>query len=528
MKSSRTLPVGACRRTVSRAVARPWFILLLMAVAGPARATKPWFGIKVIDDQSGRGVPLVRLETVNHIRYYTDSAGWVAFHEPGLMNQSVFFFVSSDGYEFPKDGFGYAGQILVTKPGGSATLKLKRLNIAERLYRVTGEGIYRDSILLGERPPIRDPLLNAQVVGQDTVMAVLYRGEIFWFWGDTSRPRYPLGHFHTAGATSELPGHGGLDPALGVNLSYFVDRDGFSRGMVPLSEPGPVWIDGVLTVADESGRECLVAHYTRVKDLGTRLEHGLILYDDRTENFERLARFDLTNRWQCPQEHPIRVREGGVDRFYFPIPYPVVRVPAVLARLKDERSYEAFTCLTIGTRYDQHAAMVERDSAGRLVYGWKPGTDPVGTREEGELIAAGKISRDEARFQLRDVDTGRVVRIHRGSVNWNTYRKKWILIGVQSLGTSSLGEVWYAEADALTGPWRWAKKIVTHERYTFYNPTQHPFFDQAGGRRVYFEGTYANTFSANPVQTPRYDYNQIMYRLDLADPRLRPLFERDR
>jgi hypothetical protein len=33
---------------------------------------------------------------------------------------------------------------------------------------------------------------------------------------------------------------------------------------------------------------------------------------------------------------------------------------------------------------------------------------------------------------------------------------------------------------------------------------------------IYFEGTYANTFSGNSTPTPLYDYNQIMYRLDLA------------
>ena len=47
-----------------------------------------------------------------------------------------------------------------------------------------------------------------------------------------------------------------------------------------------------------------------------------------------------------------------------------------------------------------------------------------------------------------------------------------------------------------------------------------PYFDQDGGRTIYFEGTYTHTFSGNSDQTPRYDYNQIMYRLDLADPRL--------
>jgi hypothetical protein len=99
------------------------------------------------------------------------------------------------------------------------------------------------------------------------------------------------------------------------------------------------------------------------------------------------------------------------------------------------------------------------------------------------------------------------------------------MIAVQSFGEPSiLGEVWFTEADSVTGPWRWGKKIVTHNKYTFYNPAHHPLFDQDGGRIIYFEGTYANTFSGNPDQTPRYDYNQIMYRLDLSDPRLpRPL-----
>jgi hypothetical protein len=88
-------------------------------------------------------------------------------------------------------------------------------------------------------------------------------------------------------------------------------------------------------------------------------------------------------------------------------------------------------------------------------------------------------------------------------------------------GSSYLGEVWYAEADSPTGPWTKARKIVTHDRMTFYNPVQHPFFDQDNGRIVYFEGTYANTFSKNPEKTPGYDYNQIMYRMDLSDQRLR-------
>ena len=97
-----------------------------------------------------------------------------------------------------------------------------------------------------------------------------------------------------------------------------------------------------------------------------------------------------------------------------------------------------------------------------------------------------------------------------------------MLIAVQHFGKPSfLGEVWYSEATAPTGPWMRAVKIVTHDRYSFYNPAQHSFFDEEGGRFIYFEGTYSHTFANNEKRTPRYDYNQMLYRLDLADPRLK-------
>src|SRR5205814_8463469 len=83
------------------------------------------------------------------------------------------------------------------------------------------------------------------------------------------------------------------------------------------------------------------------------------------------------------------------------------------------------------------------------------------------------------------------------------------------------GEIWFAEADTPTGPWVYARRVVAHGDYNFYNPTQHSFFDQDDGRRIYFEGTYTASFSAAKEKTPRYDYNQIMYRLDLSDPRLK-------
>ncbi|HEU4753356.1 MAG TPA: hypothetical protein VFU47_09635, partial [Armatimonadota bacterium] len=127
---------------------------------------------------------------------------------------------------------------------------------------------------------------------------------------------------------------------------------------------------------------------------------------------------------------------------------------------------------------------------------------------------------EEALVRLHDADTGKPLVAHGGTVYWNAYRKRWIMIAVEIGGTSMLGEVWYAEAETPLGPWLYARKVATHDRYSFYNPAQHPEFDQQGGRLVYFEGTYTNSFSGNPDRTPRYDYNQVMYRLDLADPRL--------
>ncbi len=515
-----------------------WLIATLtwLALAGSCLGAAPYFGIKVIDAETGRGVPLVELETVNGIRYYSDSGGWVAFHEPGLMNQRVFFSVKSHGYEYPKDGFGFRGVVLETKEGGRAEIKVKRLNIAERLYRITGEGIYRDTVLLGEKPPIKEPLLNAQVMGQDSTLALPYRGKIYWFWGDTARARYPLGHFRMAGATSEMPSAGGLDPSVGVDLKYFVDKEGFSRPMAPMPEAkdGMIWISGLMVVPDApsppkagasagEGRargDRLVGRYARMKSLGEMLEQGLVVYSDEKQIFEKAAEFGVKEPWRFPDGHPVRMSEGGSDFYLFPRPFPVVRAPADLAALKDGSRYEAFTCLAPGTRYNKAASEIARGPDGKAAWAWRADTDPVSQVQERELIDAGKLKPDEARFQLVDAETAKPVLLHGGSFRWNAFRKKWVLIGVQVYGTSFLGEVWFAQADSPTGPWGKARKIVTHEKYTFYNPVQHDFLDQDGGRIIYFEGTYAETFSGNPVKTPRYDYNQVMYRLDLSDPRL--------
>ena len=115
------------------------------------------------------------------------------------------------------------------------------------------------------------------------------------------------------------------------------------------------------------------------------------------------------------------------------------------------------------------------------------------------------------------------MRPHSGSIAWNLWRKRWVTVFMQWFGKpSAFGELWYAEADNPTGPWGPAVKILSHNNYTFYNPRIHPEFTPNDSPVLLFEGTYTQQFADRPHPTARYDYNQILYRLDLDDERLQP------
>jgi len=488
------------------------FSIMVIALGRPALSARDlsnkYFKIQVVDRQTGRGVPLVELRTTNNTRYHTDSNGIVAYYEPGLMDKEVFFFVESHGYEFPKDGFGMNGTRLKTTPGGSAVIKIDRHNIAERLYRVTGQGIYRDSIMTGTPVPLKNPVLNGQVMGQDSVFTCIYKGKLFWMWGDTARPSYPLGNFAMSGAVSELPGRGGLDPSVGVNLEYYVGADGFSRKMSPLKEPGLVWLDGLLTVRDQQGNQRMVAKFARLKGLGEVLERGLMVFNDATETFEPLVRGNLEFLPYRNTGHAFRVEVQGLPYYYFTSPSPMdarLRVRAKWDDIIDPNRYEVLT------------ALKRTSDAGWVKFG-----DLIASQNSTKLAVIETLEKEAKGVKVYDVKSGKSITPHNGTVYFNEYQRRWIGIFVQQFGQpSNLGEVWYAEADTPVGPWAYAKKIVTHNKYSFYNPKQHPFFDTEGGRVIFFEGTYSFTFSGSlETSTPRYDYNQIMYRMNLDDPRL--------
>ncbi len=481
------------------------------------------FGITLTDDATGRGVPLVELELVDGQRFVSDSAGRVAFDELGFMGQPVFFTVRGVGYEYKKDGFGFSGVKLTPQPGARAVVKLHRTAIAERLCRLTGRGIYRDSSLLGEKLPSNAPPAEgaARVVGQDSVQAVPYKDGLFWLWGDTMRAEYPLGNFRTSGARSDIPQH----PEQGVDFRYFTDSSAFTRAMCPLPEKeGVVWMDGLAVVdrafqnakPTSSTAPCLIARYSRREGLGKQFAQGIAVLNDETAVFESAAVIPLTEKWRMIHGHVSPLRKAETDYLYFGEAVLNTRVPALLPTVLDPTAYEAWTCAAPdGT--------LRRKPNGALDYAWRKDAPPVDSAAEADWLKRGIIRAEECHFLPEDVDTKKRITLHGGTVRWNAHRQRWVLIAVQiGGGPSYLGEVWYSEATEPTGPWPRAVKIATHDHMSFYNPAHHDFLDR--GSHIYFEGTYTRTFSGGErAATPLYEYNQLLYRLDLDNPRLAPV-----
>jgi hypothetical protein len=475
--------------------------------AGSVPGADACYALAITDRATGRGIPLVRVAIAGE-EHWTDSNGLVAYCNPDRLGARMQVEASSHGH-------APASASLELVAGGEGALALERLNVAERLYRVTGQGIYRDSLLLGRDVPLAEPALAGEVTGQDTVQTAIYQGKVFWVWGDTNRVSYPLGNFHTSSALSELPDQGGLPPSAGVDLDYFVDDSGFSKRMAPpetVPGSGVTWLGSLVAVPDAGGQERLFAGYALVAS-GTLMptEIGIVRFDDAQQLFVKaLALPSVTSRG--PEGHPTRWLHAAGEHVYY---LPPLRIPASAEAIVDPARYEVYTALARGS-----SDRFERSADGSLTYSWKTGT---GYTTRAALDAAG-IARDQALDgHLRDPDGGEAVTVHGGSSRtWNEYRRRFSEIVAQAGGSSSyLGELWYAEGDTPMGPWVYTRKVVTHDDYTFYNPRQHPFFDQQGGRRIYFEGSYVTTFASEAAQpTPRYDYNQVMYRLDLDDPRL--------
>ncbi len=482
-----------------------FFSLGLVLLSLPLPAAEVPFGIHIMDEATHRGVPMALLETTDHARYVSDSAGWVAFAEPGLLRRRVHFALSCPGYTFAKDATGAAGIALDTVPGGSAEIIAMRTDIAERMYRITGLGIYRDSTLLGYEAALPRPNINAGVLCQGQVQAALHGGRLFWAWAETLLATQSLGLRQSVGGYSELPSGKGLDPSQGIHIDYFLNAQQEPAGLVPSEEAGGIALEGVVSVNDALGVEHLVAHYTRRQADTKPLEHGLVELNTE-HSFDRLIVLGDDYAWQFPQGHAVSVVEGSATYLYFATPLCHTRCPATYESVMNPASYEALAF----------------DSASKTLL-WQKAHAPLTQALEKKLIAAKSLPASAARGQLTDVISRQSIVLHSGSVQWNAFRKRWIMLASASLASSDAGDVWYAEAAAVSGPWGKVLRIVSHGAARFEAPCHHAFFDQKNGQLIYFEGGFASAVGGDRV--PRYDRNQLMYRLDLADERLKVLGE---
>lgn len=439
-------------------------------LASPAaRAVEPC-RIEVVDKENGWPVPLVELRTTSDIVLVTDNAGVIAVDQPDLLHREIWFDVSGHGYGVKADGFGARGIRLTPRSGQTVRIEVERSIIAKRLGRLTGGGIFAESQQLGER----DDWQESGVFGCDSVQVANHRGRRFWLWGDTDLPSYRFGVFHSTSATTELRPITKFEPPLALHYEYFRNERGVPRGVAEFPGKGPTWITAYVSLPDREGNSKLVATYLKIRPPLEAYEAGLCVWNDEAEKFELLRKAWTKTTTEperpfMPDGQPALWRDdAGKEWLLLGNPLPNFRCSATFEAWQDAATWE-------------------------------------------------KLAPQET---LPTVDGGQVTP-HSGSIAWNEFRGRWVTVFMESFGKPSVfGEVWYAEADAPTGPWGPAVKVLSHDNYTFYNPRLHAELTDANSPVLLFEGTYTTSFADRPQPTPRYDYNQMLYRLDLDDPRL--------
>lgn len=442
---------------------KPTYLLLAACTFATAKPCR----IEIIDKENGWPVPLVELRTVHDTIHVSDNLGLIAIDDPDLLGREVYFHVKGHGYGVAKDGFGYQGVRTTLQEGGTFRIEVERANVAKRLGRLTGSGLFAE----GEKLGIRAPMLESGVFGCDSVLTCNTGDKVFYLWGDTMLPGYPLGVYHSTAATTPLQPLKKAEPPLALPYSLFRNKEGKPRGVAEIKGDGPTWLSAMVSFGDGK----LGATYSKIRNHLDEYETGLCSWSTSEQKFVTEKIIWKVEDGKHPlllRGHPVRWADSsGKKWLLFGDPFPEARCPD---------DYES----------------------------WK---NPA-TWEKLEKPASPRSAAD-----------GSEVPAHRGSIAWNGFRKKWVSIFTQQYGKPSpLGEIWYAESDSPTGPWGNAVKVLTHDNYTFYNPRIQVDLFPDGAPYLLFEGTYTAEFANQARPTPRYNYNQILYRLDLNDKRLEP------
>lgn len=449
-------------------------IIASLLISSAAHAIEPC-RIVVVDGENGWPVPRVELRTTHGVSFFTDNAGVAALDLPESMEREVWLEISADGYEVAADGLGFRGAKFTPEPGATHRIEVVRTSIAKCLGRVTGAGLFAESQQTGHESDWRE----SGVAGCDSVQVAPFGGRLFWLWGDTTLPDRPLGLFHCSGATTSARPLASFEPPLRLTFDLFRDNDGRPRNIAEIPGDGPTWLTGLASLPDYDGRERLVATYMKVRSLDDIHEWGLAVWDG--ENFRQHRTIwkksaDSPDPPPLPVGHALRWKdESGNAWVLFGHPFPSLKCPA---------TFEAWSDPAHWTELATPGPLVAADGSGEV----RPADGP-----------------------------------HSGSIAWNGHRKKWIAVVQQSGGSPSrLGEIWYAEADSPFGPWGPAVKVLSHRKHTFYNVRLHPELTPDDAPFVLFEGTYTAMFADGAPATPRHEYNQVLYRLDVEDPRLAP------
>jgi hypothetical protein len=421
-------------------------------------------------------VPGVELRTVHGVRFVSDNAGLIAFDLPELMGRETWLSLHGHGYSVSDQALtktmGYCGVCLVPAPGKTIRVAVERKILARRLGRMTGAGLFAEAHKLG----LHLDWAESGVLGADSVVTADFGGRMMWFWGDTRLAHHPLGIFNVSAAYTEHFQPPPMPP-LRPSFTYISKRKSAHsemrpRGVAAVPGDGPTWIWGAVTLPDAQGLPHLVAAAVKIRDKLHEYRWDLVEWNVQEEVFQ-----PIETVWSEDAAHPKppTVPEGhavpwtdheGRDCILFCRPFPILRTPA---------TYEGW-----------------RDSTT-----WQP------------LAAATSAT----------TPAGQTIPVHRGHIAWHPWRRKWLAIFTQRGGkSSSLGEIWLAEASDPIGPYIDAHKVLSHDTYTFYNPVLHPQFFRADSPLVYFEGSYTSEFSGNKMPTPRWDYNQVMYQVDLSSP----------
>ena len=151
---------------------------------------------------------------------------------------------------------------------------------------------------------------------------------------------------------------------------------------------------------DENKEEHLYAKCSVTKTLDLDYERGIALFNDSLQVFEPIVRIDKWLDKVHSSGHPLRVRSDSTEYFYIFDRYGIERVAADIKHIINPESYEHFTCLIQGSKYNENIVKPERDLSGKIVYGWKSGTDAISPRQQNELMLPVNFPYEKIHFRL--------------------------------------------------------------------------------------------------------------------------------